>query len=164
MATFNVDEAVPAILTDFSVPPAMALSDDRYPALAPLLLTMRPAISAAVDAAKPDYARRRPSLEDAAPVCEDNRKLAETFDHSSEHTAWGTAIARVLTEPRPDRAAAILGRGRENGNSPVICGAHSVSAVEAGRMAAAAVVAVSHGLPSFQGELDAARREVAEQH
>ncbi|WP_230772482.1 phosphatase PAP2 family protein [Sphingomonas sp. Leaf4] len=82
------------------------------------------------------------------------------FDYPSGHTSWGTSVALVLAELRPDRADAILERGREYGNSRVICGAHSVSAVEAGRQAAAAIVAVLHGSSQFRGDLEAARREL----
>jgi acid phosphatase (class A) len=67
----------------------------------------------------------------------------------------------VLAELRPDHADAILERGREYGHSRVMCGAHSVSAVEAGRQAAAAIVAVLHGSPRFRADLEAARRELA---
>lgn len=160
-ATSDVDEAVPAMLRDYSDALGTALTPDRYPALARLLRTMRPDVAAAVNAVKPVYARRRPFLLDDGPVCEDKAQLSHSFDYPSGHTSWGTSVALVLAELRPDRTEAILARGREYGNSRVICGAHSVSAVDAGRQAAAAIVAVLHGSPRFRADLDAARRELA---
>lgn len=160
MATADVDEGTAAIMRDYAAPIGLPLTPERYPALAHLLIVMRPDVAAAVNAVKPIYARRRPFLRDAGPVCEDKVQLSHSFDYPSGHTSWGTSVALVLAELRPDRADAILERGREYGNSRVICGAHSVSAVEAGRQAAAAIVAVLHGSSRFRADLEAARREL----
>lgn len=160
MATADVDEGTQAIMRDYAPAMGLTLTPERYPALAHLLIVMRPDVAAAVNAIKPIYARRRPFLRDAGPVCEDKVQLSHSFDYPSGHTSWGTSVALVLAELRPDRADAILERGREYGNSRVICGAHSVSAVEAGRQAAAAIVAVLHGSPQFRADLEAARREL----
>ncbi len=160
MATADVDEGTQAIMRDYAPAIGLPLTPERYPALAHLLIVMRPDVAAAVNAVKPIYARRRPFLRDAGPVCEDKVQLSHSFDYPSGHTSWGTSVALVLAELRPGRADAILERGREYGNSRVICGAHSVSAVEAGRQAAAAIVAVLHGSPRFRADLEAARREL----
>lgn len=160
-ATSDADETVPAILRDFSAAAGRSLTPRGYPKLAHLLLAMRPDIAAAVDAAKPFYARPRPFLRDEGPVCEDKGRLARSFDYPSGHTSWGTSVALVLTELWPDRADAILARGREYGESRFLCGAHSVSAVEAGRQAAGALVAALHGSARFRADLDAARREAS---
>lgn len=161
MATSDVDEAVPSMLRDFSEAVGDTLTPQRYPRLARLLLNMRPDVAAAVNAVKPIYARPRPFLRDDGPVCEDKAQLSHSFDYPSGHTSWGTSVALVLAELRPDKANAILARGKEYGNSRVICGAHSVSAVEAGRQAAAAIVAVLHGSREFRIDLEAARKELA---
>jgi acid phosphatase (class A) len=161
MATGDVDEGTAAMLSDYSEAIGMPLTMQRYPALTRLLIAMRPDVAAAVNAVKPVYARKRPFLRDDGPVCEDKVQLSHSFDYPSGHTSWGTTVALVLAELRPDRAAAILQRGYEYGNSRVICGAHSVSAVEAGRQAAAAIVAVLHGSARFRADVEAARRELA---
>jgi acid phosphatase (class A) len=160
-ATSDVDEAVPSIMRDFSAAAGVSLTPEQYPKLAHLLLAMRPDIGAAVDAVKPIYARPRPFLRDDGPVCEDKVQLARSFDYPSGHTTWGTSVALVLAELWPNRANAILARGREYGESRFICGAHSVSAVEAGRQAAAALVAVLHGSSRFREDLDLVRREAS---
>lgn len=161
IATSDVDESVPSMLRDFSEAVGDTLTPQRYPRLARLLLKMRPDVAAAVNAVKPIYARPRPFLRDDGPVCEDKVQLSHSFDYPSGHTSWGTSVALVLAELRPDKANAILTRGKDYGNSRVICGAHSVSAVEAGRQAAAAVVAVLHGSRDFRIDLEAARKELA---
>lgn len=157
----DVDEAVPAMLADFSKATGRTLTPGAYPALARLLLTMRPDAAAAVNAVKPLYARPRPFLRDDGPVCEDKQQLSHSYDYPSGHTSWGTSVGLVLAELFPERGDAILQRARDYGNSRVICGAHSVSAVEAGRQAAAAIVAGLHGSPRFRKDLEAARSEVS---
>jgi acid phosphatase (class A) len=55
----------------------------------------------------------------------------------------------------------ILQRGREFGQSRIICGAEWQSDVDAGRIVAAAVVGRVQKTPLFQSDLSAARKEVA---
>ncbi len=54
-----------------------------------------------------------------------------------------------------------MARGRAFGESRLICGAHSISAVEAGWLAGAAATAALHGSAQFRADLDAARAEMA---
>lgn len=161
LATSDVDEAVPSMMRDFSAAVAVPLTPQRFPKLAQLLLAMRPDIGAAVDAVKPIYARPRPFTRDRGPVCQDKAQLTRSYDYPSGHTTWGTSVALVLTELWPTRASEILARGREYGESRYICGAHSVSAVEAGRQAAGALVAALHGSQRFRNDLDGVRNEVS---
>jgi acid phosphatase (class A) len=67
----------------------------------------------------------------------------------------------VLAELAPSRADAILQRGRDFGDSRVICGYHYPSDIEAGRTIAAGVIARLHADASFRRDLDAARAELA---
>ena len=122
---------------------------------------MRRDVIAAIDAAKMHYARPRPFQLVAGPVCQSKAELAKSFDYPSGHTMYGTSVALVLAEIRPDQANAILARGHEFGDSRFICGAHSVSAVDAGRQAAAAIVAVLHGSEDFRADLESARKEMS---
>ncbi|MDJ0277571.1 phosphatase PAP2 family protein [Sphingomonas sp. 2R-10] len=157
----DVDETIPAMLADFSPAAGRPLSVRTTPALARLLTRMRGDVAAAVNAVKPRYARRRPFLIDPGPVCQPRAALEHSFDFPSGHTSWGTSVALVIAELIPDRASHILERGREYGDSRVICGAHNASAVAAGRQAAAAIVARLHGDPHFRADLDLAREELA---
>lgn len=160
-AIADVDESVPAMLASFAPAVGRPLSVEATPALARLLTRMRGDVAAAVNAVKPVYARRRPFLVDAGPVCHPRAALANSFDYPSGHTSWGTAVALVLAELIPARATPILARGRDYGDSRIVCGAHNASAVSAGRQAAAAVVARLHGDPVFRTDLAEARAELA---
>ncbi|MGO9792157.1 MAG: phosphatase PAP2 family protein, partial [Solirubrobacteraceae bacterium] len=73
----------------------------------------------------------------------------------------GWAWALVLTELYPDRADAILARGRAFGDSRVICNVHWHSDVSEGRVVGAAVVARLHADATFRSDLEASRIEVA---
>lgn len=159
-ATGDVDEAVPAMLADYSAAAGRTLSVTATPKLAALLLRMRGDVAAAVNAVKPVYARKRPFLIDRGPVCQPRALLAKSYDYPSGHSSWGNAVALVLAELMPAQADAILARGRDYGESRVVCGAHSASAVAAGRIAASAVVARLHGDAAFRADLDAARAEL----
>jgi len=77
------------------------------------------------------------------------------------HGGAGWAWALVLAELAPARADAILQRGRDFGESRVICGYHFPSDIEAARLIAAGAVARLHADPAFRRTLDAARRELA---
>jgi acid phosphatase (class A) len=65
-----------------------------------------------------------------------------------------------LTEIAPDRADALLARGRSFGESRVICGVHWQSDVVAGRLVGAGTVARLHADPVFRADLEAARKEL----
>ena len=79
--------------------------------------------------------------------------------YPSGHTALGWAWALVLTEIVPDRADAILARGRAFGESRVVCNVHWHSDVLEGRFMGAAAVARLHADPEFRSELEAAKAE-----
>jgi acid phosphatase (class A) len=66
-----------------------------------------------------------------------------------------------MAELVPSRADAILERGRDFGDSRVLCGYHYPSDIEAGRAIASGVIARLHGDAGFRRDLDAARGELA---
>ena len=107
------------------------------------------------------FKRPRPYLRDAGAICVDrSRELDESPDYPSGHATWGFANALILAEMAPERSAEVLARGRAFGESRVVCGVHSPSAVEAGRTNAAALVAALHASPDFRADFEAARAEV----
>lgn len=115
-----------------------------------------------VDPVKRGYATRRPYLEGDQPICEaKTAHLAGNGDYPSGHTTNGWSTALLLAELLPDRATEILARGRAYGESRYICGSHSQSAVEAGYMSGAVLVATLHAAPDFRRDMDAARAELA---
>jgi acid phosphatase (class A) len=120
-------------------------------------------LSPGIGAGKDAYARRRPFVEDSRMLQCDHpgQSGAESPSYPSGHGAGGWAWALVLAELIPSRADAILQRGRDYGDSRVICGFHYPSDIEASRILAAASIARLHADASFRRELDAARRELA---
>jgi acid phosphatase (class A) len=82
--------------------------------------------------------------------------------HPSGHAAHGWGWALVLAEAYPSRAREILQRGREYGDSRVVCGFHFPSDVEVGRMVGALVVARLHADEGFRAQLVSAHEELAQ--
>ena len=139
----------------------VSLAPDTAPALARLL--DRAGTAGVVDPVKAFYHTPRPyiGMGPAARICQARTAhLAGNGDYPSGHAAGGWMEALILAELAPDRASAILARGRAFGESRVICGAHSRSAVEAGWLAGAAATAVLHGSAAFRADLEVARNEM----
>jgi membrane-associated phospholipid phosphatase len=138
----------------------VTLTAQTAPALARLL--DRAGTSGVVDPVKRFYRAQRPYIGSSAPICQSKTAdLAANGDYPSGHTANGWMEALILAELVPDRATEILARGRAFGESRLICGAHSLSAVEAGWLAGAAATAALHGSAAFRVDLEAARQEMA---
>jgi acid phosphatase (class A) len=87
--------------------------------------------------------------------------LPTTGSYPSTHAMLGWIWASVLTALAPDRADRLIARGIAFGDSRVVCGFHYRSDVEAGRLAAAALMAREQAEPGFQAALAAAKREYA---
>ena len=81
--------------------------------------------------------------------------------YPSGHSALGWGWALVLAEVHPQRADALFQRGRDFGQSRLICDAHWQSDIDAGRVIASATIARLHADEAFRSDLDAARAEVA---
>jgi acid phosphatase (class A) len=54
--------------------------------------------------------------------------------YPSGHSAWGWETALILSRIYPDKADELIARGREYGESRVVCGAHYPSDVNYGRV------------------------------
>ena len=113
--------------------------------------------------AKLKYQRARPFSVDGASTCTPNDEAALRKDGSypSGHSAIGWGWALILTEVAPERADAILARGRAFGQSRVACNVHWLSDTEEGRVIASATVARLHDDAAFRADLAAARNEIA---
>ena len=130
------------------------------PATTKLILHMAPDIARAVNTPKASYGRARPYRVDPGETCGVLPDSEANFDYPSGHSAWGWAVALVLAEMLPERADAILMRGRAVGDGRAICGVHNYSSVVAGQSVAAAIVAAEHGKPEFQADFAAAKVEL----
>ncbi|MDO6414960.1 phosphatase PAP2 family protein [Sphingomonas sp. BIUV-7] len=145
--------------TTFACAMGMTLDRQTAPALARMFDRMGGVDL--VGSVKSAYQRRRPYLDAPGPICEPRTAhLAANGDFPSGHAATGWSTALVLAELIPERATAILRRGRIYGESRFLCGSHSRSAVEAGYMSGATMVALLHASPDFGTDMLAARREL----
>lgn len=132
------------------------------PKIGKLLIKVAPDLTAAVDRPKLHYQRKRPYFIDEGRICiARDKEIDDSFDYPSGHASWGWAVGLILAELAPDRSAQILQRARAFGESRVVCGVHSASAVEAGRLNGTAVVTALHGSADFRADMDAARAELA---
>jgi acid phosphatase (class A) len=114
-------------------------------------------------AAKNHYRRTRPFMANKESTCtpKEEEHLAKDGSYPSGHTALGWAWALVLSEIAPDRADAILARGRAFGESRIVCNVHWHTDVLEGRFMGAAAVARLHADPTFRADLEAAVAELA---
>lgn len=114
-------------------------------------------------AAKSKYMRKRPFLVNGEPTCTpaDEKDLAKQGSYPSGHAAAGWAWALVLAEVAPDRAEAVVERGRAFGQSRVVCNVHWQADVNEGRILGAATVARLHADAAFLADLAAAKKELA---
>ncbi|MEC3909421.1 phosphatase PAP2 family protein [Sphingobium sp. CR2-8] len=144
---------------NFACAMGMQLSAETAPALAHIFA--RIGGGPLINPVKDHYARRRPYLDQDLLICEPKTAhLAANGDYPSGHTTAGWSTALVLAELLPERATHILARGRAYGQSRYICGSHSKSAVEAGYMAGASLVATLHASAAFRADMEKARVEM----
>lgn len=139
-----------------------AFTRERLPRTDAVLRATIAGVNPAVNAAKDHYNRPRPYAEDRSLLrCDQPENPGLAGSYPTGHGAGGWALALVLAELVPSRADAILQRGRDFGESRLICGYHFLSDIEASRLIAAGGVARLHADPEFRRQLDAARRELA---
>ena len=108
--------------------------------------------------AKNVYGRPRPPLVDRS--IETCKMLEPSKSYPSGHASRGWMMALVLSDMVPEKADAILARGRDYGDSRVVCAQHFPSDVEAGRLIGAAVYATAKSDPAFARDFAAARAEL----
>lgn len=161
-ATRDADLAGPEMFKSTSCVIGAAVDARSTPALARLWSKMfRDSITVSTPV-KERYMRTRPLIGNDKPICTAREKWLETNgSYPSGHSMIGWSWALVLAEVAPDRADAILKRGRDFGDSRIICGVHFQSDVEAGRDLAGAMVSRLHAEAGFNADVAAARRELA---
>jgi len=161
LAQNDVAQAVPDLMRDFSCAAGADLTPQKAPRLNALFSRVGLDVVTAVNRPKDLYKRQRPYLIGGGETCiPQTDALAASPDYPSGHATWGWTAGLILAELAPDRATDILVRGRAYGESRVVCGVHSASAVEEARTNASALVAALHGDAAFRADLDRARREM----
>ncbi|MDA8138894.1 MAG: phosphatase PAP2 family protein [Desulfobacteraceae bacterium] len=163
LATQDAVLSFPEAAEIFSCALNAPISEQQTPHLYTLLRRTLIDAGRATGAAKKYYQRKRPFMENGQPTCtpEDESFLRTNGSYPSGHTSAGWAWALILTEIAPERANAILARGRAFGESRIVCNVHWSSDVAEGRVMAAATVARLHAEPAFRADLAAAKEELA---
>jgi len=153
----------PEALEAFTSIEGVTISEEETPNLYILLRRTMADAGLSTYTAKNHYNRARPFMVNNEPSCtpEDEEHLRKDGSYPSGHTAIGWAWALVLSEIYPEKTNHILQRGREFGESRVVCNVHWQSDVNEGRFMGAATVASLHANPTFQADLKAAKKEVA---
>lgn len=162
-AATDADLSFPQVAGVFSCAMGVPIGRETTPRLLGLMGKMMIDVGLSTYGAKNHYQRVRPFVVHPAPTCRpaDEALLRTDGSYPSGHTALGWGWALVLAEVDPERADAILQRGRDFGQSRLVCNAHWQSDIDAGRVISAATVARLHADPAFRADLDAARAEVA---
>ena len=160
MATDDVQLNVPAMLRHFSCAMGADLQAQSLPRLTALLERADRDADESTRAPKRANKRLRPFLIDEGNICQPKEQLAKSYDYPSGHTTWGWTAGLILAELAPDRTSEIDLRARAFGDSRIICGAHNLSAVQAGAINGAVVFQRLQGSPAYQADLAAARKEL----
>ncbi|TCS18302.1 phosphatase PAP2 family protein [Caulobacter sp. BK020] len=146
----------------FSCAAGVTIGPDATPTLARLLLRMTDDAATLYQPAKAAFQRPRPPVGNTRPICVPREKWIETDgSYPSGHGLIGWSWALVISEVAPEHASAVLARGRDFGDSRVVCGVHYPSDIEAGRYLGSALVSRLHQDPAFMADLAKARAEVA---
>lgn len=165
LAARDADLAYPVAIGNFACALGVRITPQATPRL--YLLLQRTLVDAglATYGAKDHYQRTRPFVVHDEHTClaKDEAALRKDGSYPSGHTAIGWTWAMVLTQVAPDRANALLARGRQFGESRLVCNAHWQSDVLEGRAVASGAFAKLQANADFLADVTAARKEVAAQ-
>jgi acid phosphatase (class A) len=164
LATEDADLTFPQAAGTFSCAVNAPITEQETPHVYTLMRRAFVDAGLSTSAAKEYYRRPRPFMVNKAPTCTpaEEGSLAKNGSYPSGHSAVGWAWALILTEIAPERADAILARGRAFGESRVVCNVHWQSDVTEGRFIAAGIVARLHADAAFRADLEAAKLEFAD--
>lgn len=162
-ATRDADIASPAITGVFSCAAGIAIGPATTPKTQALLRKAMTDLGVGGYPTKNRYQHVRPFMENNQPICtpELDAALRKDGSYPSGHSAIGYGWGLVLAELVPSRSAQLVERGRQFGDSRMVCNVHWLSDVQTGRYVATAVLARLHASPAFRKDMAAARAELA---
>lgn len=163
VAAGDAEISSPKALDSFSCAVDVPINPQDTPRLSLLLARTLMDVSRAVRVVKKHYHRLRPFVVNKKPTCtpEYQAQMERSSSYPSSHSAIGWAWALILSEIAPERASAILARGRDFGQGRIVCNVHWNSDVVEGRVLAAGTVARLHADQAFRADLEAAKADVA---
>jgi acid phosphatase (class A) len=163
LAARDAVQTAPAVAADFDCALGADLTPQSAPATLNLLARVRADASAITNFPKDRFQHPRPFVSYGGPICTeaDRKGLAASWSYPSGHTTMSWAYGLILAELAPTHATDILSRARAYGESRVVCGVHTVSDIETGRVNGSVLVAALHADPTFRADMDAARAELA---
>ena len=162
-AAIDADLHFPAATSIFACALGANISEAQTPALYRLLQRSLTDLGLATYPAKKAHQRPRPFLINGEAICTpDDRELLETDgSYPSGHSAIGWGWALILSQLAPERAEALLARGRDYARSRMVCNVHWMSDTEAGMAVGAAAFARLQNNELFQATMAAARAELS---
>jgi acid phosphatase (class A) len=136
------------------------------PAMLAMIVRAQADLALPLRALKERYKRPRPYAADAvdAPLCEPvppERRSPGSPSYPSGHAAEAALTGYLLASLLPLRAAEILQRAKQYGDSRVVCRVHYPSDVRAGQSLAAAVFTRLQGETQFRRDAAKARAELS---
>ena len=164
LATKDAYLGFPGAQDAFTCATGITISETTTPQLYRLLRRTLADVGLASYSAKNAYQRARPFMVNDEPTCtpDEEEMLRKDGSYPSGHTSIGWGWALILAELMPEKAEAILARGRAFGESRNVCNVHWHSDVVAGRMVAAAAYSQLHNNADFLAAMEASRKELAE--
>ncbi|WP_254200227.1 phosphatase PAP2 family protein [Lysobacter sp. MMG2] len=164
LAASDADLAFPHVASVFSCALGVPVTQQQSPYLYQLLRRTLTDAALATYGAKNQYKRIRPFVHYKEGTCrpEDEAALRKDGSYPSGHTSIGWAWALILTELAPERADALLARGRSFGESRLVCNAHWQSDILEGRTTASSTVAALHANADFRADMASAATEIAQ--
>ncbi|MGX7951340.1 acid phosphatase [Tsuneonella sp. HG249] len=137
------------------------ISDQATPAIAHLLRRATADFATSTSGVKAQHMRARPFTLSGRATCTPKAEAAlrNNGSYPSGHAAIGYGDSLVLAAVFPARAAVLVRRGVEYGDSRRVCNVHWLSDVEAGRTIAAATFARLQADPGFREDLAKAQAE-----
>ena len=162
-AAIDADLHFPAATSIFACALGATVSEAQTPALYRLLQRSLTDLGLATYPAKKAHQRPRPFLINGEAICTpDERELLETDgSYPSGHSAIGWGWALILSQLVPEKAEALLARGRDYARSRMVCNVHWMSDTEAGMAVGAAAFARLQNNELFQATMTAARAELS---
>ncbi len=162
LAARDAELMFPKAAESFSCAVGLPITKETTPYLYMILRRTLADAGLSTYTAKNRYQRKRPFMVNGQPICTpgEAKHLMKDGSYPSGHTAIGWAWALILAELVPDRADAILSRGRAFGESRNVCNVHWHSDVVEGRFMGASTVARLHADPTFLSDMAAAKKEI----